>query len=71
MYETRARSLAKSVVWRIIGIANSYIILLYGVSFDALENSILMNITGFFLYYAYERMCDHISWGKENENIKI
>lgn len=63
--ETKARSLAKTILWRIIATANSYAILaaFTNSSSTNLDKAIYMNITGFFVYYGFERLCNSISWG--------
>lgn len=64
MEETKARSLLKTVAWRIIAILNSFIVLSSGISEKALTNALYMNISGFIMYYFFERLCNYISWGK-------
>ena len=63
-FETKTRSLTKTVVWRLIAIVNSFAILVSAISTQPLYNAVLMNITGFLVYYFYERAWDKISWGK-------
>ncbi len=62
--ETRQRSILKTVIWRIIAILNSFVILVSTTTDDALLNALFMNITGFIIYYFYERVCNQISYGK-------
>lgn len=62
--ETKKRSLTKTSMWRIIAILNSYTILTFSMSKDNLVNAILMNISGFVIYYFYERIWNKISWEK-------
>ncbi len=50
-------------MWRLIAIANSFIILASGITEDALLNAIYMNMTGFLVYYLYERVCTRIPLG--------
>jgi hypothetical protein len=63
--ETKARSLAKTILWRIIATVNSYAVLatLTDSSSGNFAKAIFMNITGFFVYYGFERLCNSISWG--------
>jgi len=61
--ETRLRSVLKTIGWRIIAIINSFVILISGLSDDALLNALYMNLTGLFLYYFYERACNQLSHG--------
>jgi hypothetical protein len=63
--ETKTRSLVKTVVWRIIATINSYAILMLFNDFTIsnLAKAIYMNISGFFVYYIFERTCNAIKWG--------
>jgi|TARA_Y100000296_G_scaffold71002_1_gene86118 hypothetical protein len=66
--ETKTRSIIKTIIWRLLAIANSFIILVWGLTDDALLNAIYMNMTGFFVYYAYERICNYVPYGiRENK----
>ena len=66
MGETKIRSIIKTIVWRLIATLNSYFVLLYlnESSRDNLYKAVYMNITGFFVYYFYERIWNFIKWGK-------
>ncbi len=66
MTETKKRSIIKTVIWRLIATSNSYFVLLYlnDTNKDNLYKAIYMNITGFFVYYFYERIWNFIKWGK-------
>ena len=68
MGETRKRSVAKSVVWRIIcvlvSIAVSY--LLTSRWDIAVAIGSVYNIITMILYYFHERMWNSIKWGKSN-----
>ena len=63
-YETRFRTILKSIAWRMIAILNSFIILTLDFSKIALTNAILMNISGFLIYFFFERLCDKIPHGR-------
>jgi len=63
--ETKTRSITKTILWRIVAILNSYLVLLSGVSSEALMNALLMNLTGFFVYYFYERIWNKIKMGRQ------
>lgn len=68
MKETRKRTLAKTILWRIIATLNSFLVLLAFhnlINYDTsdLTKAVAMNITGFFVYYAFERICTCIKWG--------
>ena len=62
--ETKKRTIVKSIIWRLIATLNSFIILSVGLK-NNLNSAILMNITGFFIYYFFERVFNKINWGKE------
>ena len=62
--ETRRRSILKTIIWRMIAILNSYVILVSTTTDDALLNALFMNLTGFIIYYFYERVSNQISYGK-------
>ena len=62
--ETKKRSFNKAIGWRIIAVCNSYMILISCVTDDPLLNSILMNVTGAFLYYIYERLWNKSTKGR-------
>lgn len=66
MTETKTRSIIKTIIWRLIATLNSYFVLLYlnDSNRDNLYKAVYMNITGFFVYYFYERIWNFIKWGK-------
>ena len=64
MKETKTRSAFKSVMWRLIATANSFVILSSGLSNDNLSNAIYMNISGLMVYYLYERIWNQVDYGK-------
>ena len=66
--ETKRWSFAKALVWRILAVLNSFIILTLNLTSDPLENALAMNLTGFIIYFVYERLCNKVSWGRENES---
>lgn len=68
--ETKTRSVVKTIAWRIIAILNSYAILTCGITSGALKNALLMNLTGFFVYYFFERICNKIPYGKTIQDKK-
>ena len=68
--ETKKRTIIKSITWRIIATINSFTVLCFGLN-DNIKSAILMNITGFIIYYIYERIFNKIKWGKyENSNFR-
>ncbi len=64
MSETKIRSIIKTFVWRIFAIINSFLILVFSTTDNKLLNAIYMNITGFFMYYFFERISNRIKLGK-------
>tara|TARA_Y100000310_G_C20507064_1_gene726956 strand:+ start:800 stop:997 length:198 start_codon:yes stop_codon:yes gene_type:complete len=64
MYEKPGRSFIKSLAWRPLAILNSWAILALHYTENPFWNAIIMNVTGTFLYYAYERVCDKTGWGR-------
>ncbi len=65
--ETKTRTLTKTVMWRVVAVFNSFAILSLAFSKDSLTNAIAMNITGFFVYYLYERIWNKIPYGVVDE----
>jgi len=61
--ESKKRTLAKTILWRLIAIANSFIVLLATLTDSPLKNALIMNATGFMVYFIYERVWNKISWG--------
>jgi len=71
MIETRKRSLAKSITWRIICIAVSIITAYFltgkidvSVAIGTIYNAITM-----ILYYFHERFWNKLEWGKQKNLI--
>jgi hypothetical protein len=67
MTETKIRSITKTIFWRLVATLNSYIILVLYTdpSYSNFQKAMFMNITGFFVYYIYERIWTSIKWGKK------
>jgi len=63
--ETKIRTALKSFIWRVLAIFNSFTVLALDISESALKNALMMNISGFIIYFFYERACDIVEWGKE------
>lgn len=66
MKETRKRSIAKSIVWRIICIAVSIVIsyLLTARLDVAVAIGGIYNVITMILYYFHERVWNRVKWGK-------
>jgi uncharacterized membrane protein len=65
--ESKARSIAKSIVWRVIATVNGW-----AVAFAFLHDfntsvkvSVVANITGMIMYYIHERVWNRIDWKRE------
>jgi hypothetical protein len=68
MKESKTRTAVKTIIWRLIATLNSFLVLMYlnDSNKDNLYKAVYMNVTGFFVYYFYERICNSIKWGKNN-----
>jgi uncharacterized membrane protein len=66
--ETKKRSVIKSIIWRVIATLNSYTILSVGLFDGNLISAIMMNLTGLFIMYFYERIWSKINYGRYNDN---
>jgi len=64
--ESRIRSIIKSILWRVVATINSFIVswCIFKTIETAFTAALLMNITGFVIYYLYERTWNKIRWGK-------
>ena len=62
--ETRARSLSKTILWRCMAVLNSFTILTWMPESRPIIYAVTMNITGFFLFYFFERGCNLVRWGR-------
>ena len=62
--ETKKRSIFKAVSWRVVAVLNSWAILSLELGVENLTNALLMNITGFALFYGFERLWNLIKYGK-------
>lgn len=65
--ETKKRTLAKTIAWRILATTNSYLVLCIGLE-ENIQAAVMMNITGFFVYYLFERAADKVRWGRTRED---
>lgn len=62
--ETRARSLSKTISWRCVAVTNSFCILLMTPTSHPLINAVAMNMTGFVVFYLFERIWNRVGWGR-------
>lgn len=66
--ETKIRTTIKAITWRLIAVVNSWAILSASIGQTNFQNAILMNITGFFAFYFFERLWNKISYGRYINN---
>lgn len=62
--ETKKRTLFKTISWRVVAILNSFLVLTVNVTDSNFWNAIYMNITGFFIYYIFDRIWSKINYGR-------
>ncbi|NND96607.1 MAG: DUF2061 domain-containing protein [Pirellulaceae bacterium] len=62
--ETRTRSLTKTVSWRCCAVLNSFTILVVTPTSRPIVNAIAMNVTGFCVFYFFERIWNQVAWGR-------
>ena len=62
--ETKKRTLIKTVSWRIFAVLNSFLILTFNITDDNFLNAIYMNITGFCVFFLFERIWSKINYGR-------
>jgi len=65
--ETKKRSIFKALSWRVVAILNSWTILALVITDSSFWNAILMNLSGFFLYFGFERLWNKIKYGRIEE----
>ena len=62
--ETKKRSIFKSISWRFVAILNSWTVLSLSYVESNILNALIMNLSGFVLFYVFERMWNSIKYGK-------
>jgi len=62
--ETKKRTALKVITWRIVAVVNSWAILSTNLSQSNFTNAILMNVTGFFAFYFFERVWSKMNYGR-------
>lgn len=65
--ETKKRTLFKTISWRVVAILNSFLVLTVNVTDSNFWNAIYMNITGFIIYYVFDRIWSKINYGRYTE----
>ena len=63
--ETKKRTILKTISWRLIAILNSFLVLTVNLTNNNLLNALYMNITGFVIFYIFERIWNKIKYGKQ------
>lgn len=63
--ETKKRTILKTFSWRIVAILNSFLVLTVNITDNNFLNALYMNITGFIVYYFFERIWNKIKYGKQ------
>ena len=62
--ETKKRTLFKTLSWRMVAVINSFLILSFNITDNNFLNALYMNITGFIVYFAFERIWSKINYGR-------
>ena len=62
--ESKKRTLFKTISWRLVAILNSFLVLTFKITDSNFLNAIYMNITGFFIYFVFERIWSNINYGR-------
>lgn len=62
--ETKQRTTFKAVTWRLVAVLNSWTILSLSLSSSNFTNALLMNLSGFFAFYFFERLWSRIDYGR-------
>ncbi len=67
-YETKTRSLVKTIIWRIIATLITWgtIYFYIGKLGESIEITLVAALIGMTAYYFHERIWNKIEWGKEN-----
>jgi uncharacterized membrane protein len=65
--ETKKRTILKTFSWRVVAILNSFLVLTVNITDNNFLNALYMNITGFIVYYFFERIWNKIKYGRITE----
>jgi len=68
--ETKKRSVFKGITWRIVAVINSWVVLTLVISSSNIEKAVIMNISGFIIFYIFERIWSKIKYGRYIKNDK-
>lgn len=69
MRESRRRTLVKTISWRVVAVLNSYVALITFSQHGDLFKAVAMNVSGFLIYYLFERTWNGIGWGKYKDDV--
>lgn len=71
IYETRSRSVVKTIIYRIWVLITTYVMLIVtGQSFtDALVPTLIINAVWMTSFYLYDRLWARISWGRVEHRV--
>ena len=64
---TKKRTIIKTFSWRLVAILNSFLVLTVNLTDNNFLNALYMNITGFIMYYVFERIWNKIKYGRLTE----
>ena len=63
--ETKKRTVFKSITWRMVAVINSWVILtMVQDPHSNFTKALVMNITGFLIFYVFERIWTKIKYGR-------
>jgi len=62
--ESKKRTLFKTISWRVVATLNSWIVLSVVMSGGNFTKAVIMNITGFVVFYFFERIWSRINYGR-------
>ena len=67
--ETKTRSLAKTIIWRIIATLITWVTIYYfsGKLSESIKITSVAALIGMSAYYIHERVWNNIKWGKVGE----
>lgn len=65
--ESKQRTILKTISWRMVAILNSFLVLTVNLTDSNFLNALYMNITGFVVYYVFERIWNKIKYGRLTE----
>lgn len=69
--ESKKRTIVKTVSWRVVAILNSWMVLSFSYYDSNLFNALLMNLTGFIIFYFFDRVWSKIDFGREVDLTKV